>query len=241
MGLLIVGYFLLCVFMTENIKAQSLYHYHAAFSKQICGNFASRQELRPIKENNKRGEKQGGECMTEGVFAVFDVETPNRHNDKMSAIGITIVKKGKITEDFYSLVNPETYFEPFNTKLTGIDTAAVQDAPTFGELWRDIEPLLSKGILVAHNATFDMGVLKKCLKNYAIPWKRAAPYMCTVQAGRKILPDIGHKLNELCEYYKIKLHHHHADSDSHACAEILLRYMQSGVNLERFVKQYSFL
>ena len=41
-------------------------------------------------------------------FIVFDTETPNHRNDRMSAIGITVVEHGQITEEFYSLVNPET-------------------------------------------------------------------------------------------------------------------------------------
>ena len=39
-------------------------------------------------------------------FIVFDVETPNRKNNRMSAIGITVVEEGKISKEFYSLVNP---------------------------------------------------------------------------------------------------------------------------------------
>ena len=47
-------------------------------------------------------------------FVAFDVETPNRLNHRMSAIGIAVVEDGDIVEEFYSLVNPETYFEYFN-------------------------------------------------------------------------------------------------------------------------------
>ena len=47
-------------------------------------------------------------------FIVFDVETPNRKNNRMSAIGITVVEEGKISKEFYSLVNPETDFDYFN-------------------------------------------------------------------------------------------------------------------------------
>ena len=53
-------------------------------------------------------------------FIVFDTETPNHRNDRMSAIGITVVEHGQITEEFYSLVNPETEFDWFNIRLTGI-------------------------------------------------------------------------------------------------------------------------
>ena len=171
-------------------------------------------------------------------YIVFDVETPNRYNNRISAIGITVVENGEIRESHFSYVNPETSFDYFNTQLTGIDEYTVKDAPTFPELWQQIEPLFSSGILVAHNATFDLNVLKKCLRDYGICWKKSADYCCTVQIGRCILPGISHKLNDMCGYYRIELDHHQADSDSRAAAEILIRYMESGVDVEGFVKAY---
>ena len=58
-------------------------------------------------------------------FIAFDVETPNRLNHRMSAIGITVVEDGAIADEFYSLVDPETDFESFNTWLTGISEESV--------------------------------------------------------------------------------------------------------------------
>ncbi len=164
-------------------------------------------------------------------FICFDVETPNARNDRMSAIGITVVDHGAVTEEFFSYVNPEEPFDSFNTELTGISAETVAAAPTFGQLWPGIKQMMSSGVLVAHNAPFDLGVLKKCLNDYGISWKTRASYICTVQIGRKILPEISHRLNEMCSYYQIGLDHHKADSDSRACAEILIRYLQSGVNV----------
>ena len=159
-------------------------------------------------------------------FIAFDVETPNHLSDRMSAIGITVIEDGTIKDEFYSLINPETYFDYFNTRLTGISEETVWDAPTFPELWPEIEPLMSGGLLVAHNAVFDMGVLKKCLQYYEIDWKPYVRYICTVQMGRRILPGMSHKLDVLCDYYGIELDHHQAASDSRACAKILLRYLE---------------
>ena len=93
-------------------------------------------------------------------------------------------------------------------------------------------------MLVAHNASFDMGVLKKCLKDYNIPWKSTVSYCCTVQIGRKVLPEISHKLNNVCDHYGICLDHHRADSDSSAAAKILIRYMENGAVITDYVKQY---
>lgn len=171
-------------------------------------------------------------------FIVFDVETPNRFNNRISAIGITVIEDGEISDSFYSLVNPETYFDYFNTRLTGISEESVMNSPNFPELWCQIEPIMASGILVAHNAVFDMGVLKKCLCDYNISWKESAPYLCTVQMGRRILPKMSHKLNDLCDYYGIALQHHKADSDSGACAEILLRYIEGGADPSQFIKMY---
>ena len=171
-------------------------------------------------------------------FVCFDVETPNAGNDRMSAIGITVVDNGVITEEFFSYVNPEEPFDAFNTELTGISAETVASAPTFRELWPKIRPLMSSGVLAAHNAPFDMGVLKKCLRDYGIVWKERVSCVCTVRIGRKVLPDISHRLNEMCKYYHIQLDHHQADSDSRACAEILIRYMQSGVNIYEHKKTW---
>jgi DNA polymerase-3 subunit epsilon len=171
-------------------------------------------------------------------YIVFDVETPNRYNNRISAIGITVLEDDCIIDSFFSYVDPECSFDYFNTQLTGIDEDTVSDAPTFPQLWEEIEPLMNSGVLVAHNAPFDMGVLKKCLRDYDIYWKSEVPYCCTVQMGRRILPGISHKLNCLCDYYGIRLDHHQADSDSRAAAEILLRYMETGADTSSFVKNY---
>ena len=171
-------------------------------------------------------------------YIAFDVETPNRYNNRMSAIGISVIENQQITEQYYSLVDPEQSFDWFNTQLTGIDSEAVADAPTFPALWREIEPVMSSGILVAHNASFDVGVLRKCLYGYDIDWLPSVKGLCTVTMGRRVIPGISHKLNDLCDYYGICLNHHHADSDSQACAEVFLRYLEAGAAPEQFVRVY---
>lgn len=168
-------------------------------------------------------------------FIVFDVETPNRLSNRMSAIGIEVIEDGVIVDEYYTLINPETYFDYFNVRLTGISEASVINAPKFPEVWKQIEPIMSSGLLTAHNAVFDMSVLKKCLRDYEIDWKPYVRYICTVQMGRRLLPGMSHKLDDLCNYYGIPLEHHHAASDSRACAEILLRYLKGGANVGQYI------
>ncbi len=173
-------------------------------------------------------------------YIAFDVETPNERNHRMSAIGISVIEDGAIVRDFYSLVNPETYFADFNIRLTGITPEKAAEAPAFPEIWKTIAPLMDSGIPVAHNAVFDLGVLEKCLRDYGIAWRDRTPYLCTVQMGRKLLPGMSHRLDALCDFYHIDLNHHRADSDSRACAEILLRYLQSGERAEDHLRIYYF-
>ena len=73
-------------------------------------------------------------------YVAFDVETPNRMNNRMSAIGITVIEDGKIADEYYSLGNPESRFDSFNTRLTGISGKTVWNAPAFPEVWKQIEP-----------------------------------------------------------------------------------------------------
>ena len=172
-------------------------------------------------------------------YIVFDVETPNSQNNRISSIGITIVEDGRLVKKFYTLVNPETYFNTFNIRLTGITPQAVMTSPTFPQLWNKIAPVMNSGILVAHNAVFDMKVLAKCLHDYGIVTERYKKYMCTVQMGRKCFPELeNHKLDTLCNHLNIKLDHHQADSDSKACAKLLVSYMRKGLDVDSFIRTY---
>jgi DNA polymerase III epsilon subunit-like protein len=172
-------------------------------------------------------------------FVAFDVETPNAANDRMSAIGIAVIEEGEVVYSFSSLVDPEVHFDAFNVRLTGISEDTVREAPNFAELWPEIGPLLQSGILLAHNATFDLRVLACCLDAYAIDMPRYLRYACTVQMGRCCYPELSnHRLDTLCRYRGIALDHHRADSDSLACARLLLDYEHSGLNTAPFLRCY---
>ena len=146
-----------------------------------------------------------------------------------------------MTDQFYSLVNPEEDFDPFIVRLTGISRKKVRSAPTFPALWERIAPIMGSGVLTAHNAPFDLGVLRRCLRAYGITWKSTVPYLCTVQMGKRLLPGERLKLDALCAYYGIPLNHHHAGSDSRACGEILLRYLAAGADPAQFLRTYDLL
>ena len=174
-------------------------------------------------------------------FIVFDVETPNFKNDRMSAIGVAVVENGGITWEYDTLINPETFFSKFNIGLTGITPEAAGEAPTFPEVWRELEPVFSSGIPVAHNAPFDMGVLRSCLSHYGLTWRRFSPYICTCQIARRCYGLPRNNLNVLCDYLGIDLDHHRAGSDSRAAALLLIDELARGMDIGEFKRFYCML
>ena len=178
--------------------------------------------------------------MTERYIA-FDVETPNSFNHRMSAIGISVIEDNEIVREFDTLINPETHFDRFNVQLTGISPYLVEDALTFAQIWELIEPLMSSGVLLAHNAPFDLGVLAKCLRAYEIDWKPRVRFADTCRMARACYPQLmNHRLNTVSDYLGVTLDHHQASSDAHACAAIFCRCIKDGLKISRFLRTYDF-
>ena len=172
-------------------------------------------------------------------FVVFDTETPNWRNDRICSIGMCIVEDGQIKDEFYQLVNPECKFSMFNVGIHGITPDMVKNKPSFPELWRSIEHIFDSGVIVAHNAQFDMAVLSKCLRYYGINWRRYKKYACTCQMGRACMKDVpNHELDTLCRSLNIGLDHHNAGSDSIACAKLLIHYFEQGLDITGYLRTY---
>jgi DNA polymerase-3 subunit epsilon len=107
-------------------------------------------------------------------------------------------------------------------------------------LWELLRPLLERGILCAHNAPFDLGVLGRCLLDYGLEWTPRREYVCTCRIGRRLLPQApNHRLNTLAELLDIPLQHHNALSDARACAG-LLQYYLSESDLKCFRRTFDF-
>jgi len=169
---------------------------------------------------------------------VFDVETPNFKNDKICSIGITKIEEGLVVDSKNYLVNPECNFDFRNISIHGIKPEAVISAPTFPIIWDIIAEDFLTNIVVAHNANFDLGVLKKTLIYYGIE-SSLLLYVDTLKIARKILKEsANHKLPTLCWYYDIELNHHDSGSDSFACANLLLNLIEDGADLKEYIKEY---
>lgn len=157
---------------------------------------------------------------SEKRIVAIDVETPNGKVPAICQIGIVVAECGEILKTESFLVNPETYFEPVNISIHGITPADVRDAPTFPALWPRIAPYFSDSVIAAHNAAFDLGVLRATLERYGIPAPEIT-YVCTVQMARRRFAREtygSYRLDTLCAAFDIPLtHHHDALCDALAC------------------------
>ena len=83
-----------------------------------------------------------------------------------------------------------------------------------------MEGYLRGRVVVAHNAVFDMAVLRASLTAHHLPPPRFYQ-CCTVQIARRVWPDLpNHKLNTVGDFLRIAFRHHDALEDATACAAI---------------------
>lgn len=155
-------------------------------------------------------------------FAAIDFETANSERSSVCSVGIVIVKNGVIKDTFYSLVNPEpNYYNYFCTQVHGLTQKDTENAPSFPEVWKLIEPLIDGLPLVAHNARFDSSCLKAVFRTYQMDYPDYVFYD-TLSKSRQVLPGLeNHKLPTVAKACGYNLEsHHHALADAEACAWI---------------------
>ncbi len=190
----------------------------------------------PVKRNNQRSRARLEWRLTEGKvetvpepdgsdcsWTALDFETANEQRASVCAVGIARVRSGQVVDRRSWLVRPtEMRFNGINISIHGITPEEVVDAPTFDRLWPELKPILAEGTVIAHNAGFDMSVLRHTLDLYRIPYP-SIRYLCTVTMARLAWPRlVNHKLNTVANHLGMSLKHHDAEDDAVACAGVSL-------------------
>ena len=155
-------------------------------------------------------------------FVAIDFETANRKRESVCAVGVAFVSNGVIVEQTSTLVNPDSEFSPYNIAITGIRPEDVADAPYFPEVWEVLAPALAGRTVVAHVATFDIGVLRQAVARYELPGVHMSA-TCSWRLARRTwstFPAYG--LSYLSKELGLALDHHEAGSDAAACAGVVL-------------------
>ena len=156
-------------------------------------------------------------------FVAIDFETANSSRSSVCSLAAVTVENGQIVRSAYSLIRPPIMdFNYHNIRVHGIYPEDVINKPTFNQLWERICPHLENKIVIAHNAAFDISVLRSILKEYSLPLPKFK-HACTVQIARKTWPDEeGYKLNNLAQKFNIDFDHHNALHDARTCAKIAI-------------------
>ena len=182
------------------------------------------QPPKPRKED-----KAKNTALEDAEFVVFDLETTGlgaKFGDEIIEIAGVRIKNGKVIDKFCSLVNPCRPISPGATAVNGITDDMVKGSPKIAEVLPKFLEFSKESVLVAHNASFDMGFLLEKMKqiNYR-SFKESV--LDTLVLSRRIhsaekshsLPSIRRRLNVNCET------EHRAMGDVEATGEILILFL----------------
>lgn len=157
-------------------------------------------------------------------FTAIDFETANSHAASACAVGLVRVRDGKVVDRASWLIRPPAghdEFLRFNIKIHGITPEMVEDAPGWGELLPELRSFIGDDITVAHNAGFDMGVIRGACAATVTPTPKLR-YLCSVQVSRKTYDIPSHRLPLSAAAAGFgEFAHHEALADAEACAAII--------------------
>ena len=168
-------------------------------------------------------------------FIDIDFETANQHLCSICAMGVVIVRNGRVADEYYSLIHPEPeYYSYFCQRVHGLTSKDTDDAPIFPLAWEVVEKkrtaLFSESMqvpFVAHNARFDEGCLKAVFRVYQMDYPDYFFYD-TLAASRHCFGRTleNHQLQTVAAACGFDLkRHHHALADAEACARIALKIL----------------
>jgi DNA polymerase III, epsilon subunit and related 3''-5'' exonucleases len=158
-------------------------------------------------------------------FVAIDFETANGSPASPCAVGLVRVRGGKIVDGFESMFKPpalHNWFSAGNIAVHGITPSMIQSAPDYSEVLSQMLEFVAEDVLIAHNAPFDMGVLRASASaiGSSLPNLR---YSCSLQIARKTYNLESYRLNQVA--YAVgheEFDHHNALADSDACSRIVI-------------------
>lgn len=169
-------------------------------------------------------------------YIVFDIETTglSQKKNKIIEIGAVKVKDGEEIDRFSEFINPEEPIPYSIEQLTSITDEMVMHAPTVDVILPKFLEFCGDDIVVAHNAAFDTGFIKKNAKDLGMKFDNTI--MDTMTLSHVLLPELGKfTLDRVCKALNVKNEHHHrAVDDANATAKIFVKLYEMLV--ERGVK-----
>lgn len=129
-------------------------------------------------------------------YVVLDVETTGLSpwkGDRVIEIGAVALEGGNMIAEFSTLIQVPRAIPFQATQIHGITDEMLIGQPTPEEVFPALEAFIRESILIAHNARFDLGFLRR---EYELLGKRFhRPHVCTLEMSRNRFPHLRtHKL-----------------------------------------------
>lgn len=156
-------------------------------------------------------------------FTAIDFETANPNRASACAVGLVRVRDGQIVHAAGTLIQPPAKFSEFsvfNSKVHGITAAMVATAPPWRRVADWIRGYAGDDLLVAHNASFDMSVLRQACAAEQLPVP-GNDYVCTLALARQASQLSAYRLPDVAAEFGVTLTaHHDASADARCAAEV---------------------
>jgi DNA polymerase-3 subunit epsilon len=164
------------------------------------------------------------------MYAIVDIETTGGipTSNGITEIAVIVHDGVSAIHQFQTLINPLQPIPSFITGLTGISNAMVASAPTFQEIARELDMILSGNIFVAHNVNFDYSFIQHQMRRHG--YELPASKLCTVRLSRKVFPGLdSYSLGKLCRSLAIEVEdRHRAYGDAKATTILFEKLLRNG-------------
>ena len=161
-------------------------------------------------------------------YVVIDIETTGLYKEFDYIIEVAAIKyqDGVETDKLVSLINPQAKIPQDAIRVHGITNKHVSKAFTIQEFMPILLSYLGDSLLVAHNASFDIGFIEVWARRlgYNPVWN----YVDTISIAKRLLPGLpNYKQQTILDAIGFaQKEYHRAEADCRGCAEI----MNIGIN-----------
>ncbi|MCZ2492499.1 PolC-type DNA polymerase III [Dellaglioa carnosa] len=149
--------------------------------------------------------------LEEATYVTFDTETTglSARFDKVIELAAVKMSKGNVIEEFDEFIDPGHHLSETTTNLTSITDEMVHGSKSEEEVFKLFREFSEDSILVAHNASFDIGFMNTGYERHGME-SMQNPIIDTLTLARFLHPELkGFRLNTLAKKFNVNLEHHH--------------------------------